>query len=77
VNGAEKWTPVSPAEFKRDPENVFEKTIMDLSDDLLLTPEVEWSDLEESLLRFKPSVNAQDVKKCDDWTAEFGESGSD
>lgn len=51
--------------------------LTELSDDNLLTPEMDYTDIEESLERFKPSVNAEDVKKCDDWTAEFGESGSE
>lgn len=62
--------PVSPGE-KNKPD-VHEKKLMELNDDNLLTPEMEWSDLEESLERFRPSVNAEDVKKCDEWTAEFG-----
>jgi len=36
---------------------------------------MDFDDLRESLERFKPSVNAEDVKKCDDWTKEFGEEG--
>lgn len=71
------FKPVSPAEHKRDPQNVKEMNLLELNDDNLLTPDVEYSDLEESLERFKPSVNKDDVKKCDDWTAEFGESGAE
>jgi len=41
VNGKEMWTPASPAEFKRDPSNVFEKKLTDLSDDNLITPEMD------------------------------------
>jgi len=68
-----KWKPVS--NHQKNEPGVEEHKLIDFKEDDIIYPEMEFADLEESLHRFKPSVNAEDVKKCDDWTAEFGEEG--
>lgn len=68
-----KWKPVNPS-MKND-AGVEKRKLVEFKEDEIIYPEMEFEDLEESLHRFKPSVNADDVKKCDDWTKEFGEEG--
>jgi len=77
INNKEKWTPVSPIEFNKDPQNVKEMRLTDLNDDNLHYPLMAYDDIEESLERFRPSVNHEDIRKCDEWTKEFGESGAE
>lgn len=64
------WTPCSPG----DPKGV-EKTWMEIPGDKLCEPEVDFKMMEHSLRSQKKAVNAEDLKKLEDFAADFGQEG--
>lgn len=64
------WTPCSPGEPDAVP-----KTWMDIPGDKLLPPKANFKDFMKSIQSTRPSVNREDVKKQEDWSAEFGIDG--
>uniref|UniRef100_U5EVN4 vesicle-fusing ATPase n=1 Tax=Corethrella appendiculata TaxID=1370023 RepID=U5EVN4_9DIPT len=63
-------TPCSPG----DPQAI-EMSLMDVQSDKLLEPPVTMRDMLVALSRTKPSVNDSDLKKCQQFTEEFGQDG--
>jgi vacuolar protein-sorting-associated protein 4 len=65
-----KWTPCSPG----DPQAV-EMTLYDVPGHLLLPPVAEFKDFEFAQKKTKPSVGQGDLKKYEEWTAQYGMDG--
>lgn len=66
-----KYTPCSPM----DPAGEKIKW-MDLGGDQLQEPPIDINMMMAALNRTRPTVNADDLKKIDDWTKDFGMEGS-
>ena len=64
------FTPCSPG----DP-NAIEKSWTDIGSDELLEPELIYNDFLRAATTVRPSVNAADLEKYVQWTAEFGQEG--
>jgi len=64
------WTPCSPG----DPKGT-EKVWMDIPSDKLCEPEVDFKMMEHSLKSQKKAVNAEDLKKLEDFASDFGQDG--
>jgi len=63
-------TPCSPGT-----RGAMEMTWMNVDGDKLLEPVVTFKDMEKSLSTQKPTVNADDLKKLDDFREDFGQDG--
>lgn len=66
-----KYTPCSPM----DPKGEKIKW-MDLNGDQLQEPPIDIEMMLAALKRTRPTVNAEDLKKIDEWTKDFGMEGS-
>jgi vacuolar protein-sorting-associated protein 4 len=65
-----KWTPCSPS----DPRGV-EKNMYDIPNGMLKEPPVCYDDYMKALIRIKPSVALEDLKRYEDFTAKYGQDG--
>lgn len=61
------WRPCSPAA-----PGAVEMSLMKVPRDELLEPDVLPSDFEMAVEKCRPSVNSEDLKAYEDWTAQFG-----
>jgi vacuolar protein-sorting-associated protein 4 len=71
VDGAEKLTPCSPG----DP-GAIEMTWTEVDSDMLLEPPLQLKDFVKAVKGARPTVSADDIKRSEDWTAEFGSEGA-
>ena len=67
VDGKAKWTPCSPGD-----KGATEKDWMSIDGDQLLEPPLTLDDFEKALENTRPTVNAADLAKQEQFTAEFG-----
>jgi len=71
VNGAEKLTPCSPGDA-----GATEMTWLDVSTDELLEPPLQVKDFVKAIKASRPTVSQGDLKRNEEWTAEFGSEGA-
>ncbi len=71
VDGEEKLTPCSPG----DP-GAIEMTWTEVDSDKLLEPPLQLKDFVKAVKGARPTVSADDIKRSEDWTAEFGSEGA-
>ncbi len=64
------YTPCSPGDPKAE-----EKSWTNIGSDELLEPELVYNDFQRAASTVRPSVNASDLEKYVNWTAEFGQEG--
>eukprot|EP00746_Dinoflagellata_sp_MGD_P150148 gnl/MRDRNA2_/MRDRNA2_82070_c0_seq1.p1 gnl/MRDRNA2_/MRDRNA2_82070_c0~~gnl/MRDRNA2_/MRDRNA2_82070_c0_seq1.p1 ORF type:complete len:469 (-),score=96.45 gnl/MRDRNA2_/MRDRNA2_82070_c0_seq1:8-1327(-) len=69
-NGKQMWTPCSPGA-----QGAQEMSLMQVPPDELTPPEVNLRDFEAALENSRPSVGVEDIKRCTEWTAQFGMEG--
>lgn len=69
--GAEKLTPCSPGD-----EGATEMTWVHVDAEQLLEPPLVLKDFIKAVRGSRPTVSADDLKKNEDWTAEFGSEGA-
>ncbi len=71
MDGAEKLTPCSPG----DP-GAIEMTWTEVDSDKLLEPPLTLKDFVKAVKGARPTVSAEDIKRSEEWTAEFGSEGA-
>ncbi|EEH17056.1 hypothetical protein PABG_07143 [Paracoccidioides brasiliensis Pb03] len=71
ADGQEKLTPCSPGD-----NGAMEMTWVDIESDKLLEPPLLLRDFVKALKSSRPTVSEEDLKKNNEWTAEFGSEGS-
>ncbi|KAK2777251.1 Vacuolar protein sorting-associated protein 4 [Emmonsiellopsis sp. PD_33] len=71
VDGNEKVTPCSPGD-----QGAMEMSWVDVDSDKLLEPPLLLKDFVKALKTSRPTVNEEDLKRNNEWTAEFGSDGS-
>jgi vacuolar protein-sorting-associated protein 4 len=71
VDGEEKLTPCSPG----DP-GALEMTWTDVDSEQLLEPPLLRKDFEKAIKGSRPTVSQEDIKRSEEWTAEFGSEGA-
>ena len=71
VDGKEKLTPCSPG----DPD-AMEMTWTDVESDKLLEPPLVLKDFVKAVKGARPTVSQEDIKRSEEWTAEFGSEGA-
>ena len=70
-NGDFHYVPCAPSD-----EGAFPTTMIELPEpDKLLPPEVCYDDYLLAIQKIKPTVNANDLKKQEEFTQEFGQEG--
>lgn len=75
-NGQTKYMPVLEKELhKWHPSQIVQKTLTELSGDELKVPDVDMGDLQEAMIKSKPSVNKDQLEEYVQWTKEFGQDG--
>lgn len=67
----EKLTPCSPG----DP-GALEMTWTEVDSDKLLEPPLLRKDFEKAIKSSRPTVSQEDIKRSEEWTAEFGSEGA-
>ena len=67
VDGKKKWTPCSPGD-----SGAVEKDWMSIAGDALTEPPLTLEDFLKALENTRPTVNAADLEKQEQFTAEFG-----
>jgi vacuolar protein-sorting-associated protein 4 len=71
VDGEEKLTPCSPG----DP-GAIEMTWTEVESDKLAEPDLQLKDFIKAVKGARPTVSAEDIKRSEDWTNEFGSEGA-
>jgi vacuolar protein-sorting-associated protein 4 len=71
VDGIEKLTPCSPGD-----QGALELTWVEVDSDKLLEPPLQLKDFVKAVKASRPTVSQEDIKRNDDWTAEFGSEGA-
>jgi len=71
VDGEEKLTPCSPGD-----EGAVEMTWTEVDSDKMLEPPLALKDFVKAVKGARPTVSADDLKRNEDWTAEFGSEGA-
>ncbi|KAK2808395.1 Vacuolar protein sorting-associated protein 4 [Emmonsiellopsis sp. PD_5] len=71
IDGTEKLTPCSPGD-----QGAMEMSWVDVDSDKLLEPPLLLKDFVKALKTSRPTVNEEDLKRNNEWTAEFGSDGS-
>ena len=71
VDGVEKLTPCSPGD-----EGAFETNWTDIDSDRLLEPPLVLKDFVRAVKGARPTVSAEDIRKSEEWTKEFGSEGA-
>ncbi len=70
MDGEEKLTPCSPG----DP-GAIEMTWTEVDSDKLLEPPLSLKDFVKAVTGARPTVSSDDIKRSEEWTAEFGSEG--
>ncbi|KAI9788084.1 MAG: Vacuolar protein sorting-associated protein 4 [Peltula sp. TS41687] len=71
VDGQEKMTPCSPGDF-----DAIEMTWTEVDSDRLLEPPLTLKDFVKAVKGARPTVSMDDLKRSEEWTAEFGSEGA-
>ncbi|KAI9822105.1 MAG: Vacuolar protein sorting-associated protein 4 [Thelocarpon impressellum] len=71
VDGEEKVTPCSPGDT-----GATEMTWTDIDSDKLLEPPLVLKDFVRAVKGARPTVSAEDIKRSEEWTKEFGSEGA-
>ncbi|MCJ1364205.1 Vacuolar protein sorting-associated protein 4 [Acarospora aff. strigata] len=71
VDGEDKLTPCSPG----DP-GAMEMTWTEVDSDKLLEPSLTLKDFVKAVKGARPTVSVEDIKRSEEWTAEFGSEGA-
>lgn len=71
VDGEEKLTPCSPGD-----KGAMEMTWTDVESDQLLEPPLQLKDFVKAVKSSRPTVSMEDIKRSEEWTAEFGSEGA-
>ena len=71
VNGEEKLTPCSPGDV-----GATEMSWIDVDSDKLLEPPLVVRDFVKAIKGARPTVSQEDIKRSEEWTAEFGSEGA-
>lgn len=70
VDGEEKLTPCSPGDAGAQ-----EMSWTEVESDKLLEPPLVLKDFVKAVKGARPTVSVDDIKKSEEWTAEFGSEG--
>ncbi|KAK9379189.1 P-loop containing nucleoside triphosphate hydrolase protein [Kockiozyma suomiensis] len=70
-DGTRKLTPCSPGDA-----NAIEMSWMDIAGDQLQEPPLVFKDFVKAVKSSRPTVNAEDIRKHDEFTADFGSEGN-
>jgi vacuolar protein-sorting-associated protein 4 len=70
-DGVEKLTPCSPGDA-----GAVEMTWTEVDSDMLLEPPLQLKDFIKAVKGARPTVSAEDIKRSEDWTNEFGSEGA-
>ena len=71
VDNAEKLTPCSPGDA-----GAIEMSWTEIESDQLLEPPLVLKDFVKAVKGARPTVSQEDIKKSEEWTAEFGSEGA-
>ena len=71
VEGEEKLTPCSPGDA-----GAMEMSWTDVDSDKLLEPPLTLKDFVKAVKSARPTVSAEDLKRSEEWTKEFGQEGA-
>lgn len=71
MEGEEKLTPCSPGD-----DGAMEMTWTEVDSDKLLEPPLALKDFVKAVKSARPTVSGEDLKRNEDWTAEFGSEGA-
>ncbi|KFX94654.1 hypothetical protein V495_08517 [Pseudogymnoascus sp. VKM F-4514 (FW-929)] len=71
VDGAEKLTPCSPGD-----KGAIEMSWTEVDSDALLEPPLLLKDFIKAVKSSRPTVSQEDIKRSEEWTAEFGSEGA-
>ncbi|KFY74807.1 hypothetical protein V499_05197 [Pseudogymnoascus sp. VKM F-103] len=71
VDGAEKLTPCSPGD-----QGAIEMSWTEVDSDALLEPPLLLKDFIKAVKSSRPTVSQEDIKRSEEWTAEFGSEGA-
>ena len=71
VDGEEKLTPCSPGA-----SGAIEMSWTEVDSDKLLEPPLVLKDFVKAVKGARPTVSQDDIKKSEEWTAEFGSEGA-
>ncbi|OBT46221.1 vacuolar protein-sorting-associated protein 4 [Pseudogymnoascus sp. WSF 3629] len=71
VDGVEKLTPCSPGD-----EGAIEMSWTEVDSDALLEPPLLLKDFIKAVKSSRPTVSQEDIKRSEEWTAEFGSEGA-
>ncbi|OBT81343.1 vacuolar protein-sorting-associated protein 4 [Pseudogymnoascus sp. 03VT05] len=71
VDGVEKLTPCSPGD-----QGAIEKSWTEVDSDALLEPPLLLKDFIKAVKSSRPTVSQEDIKRSEEWTAEFGSEGA-
>jgi vacuolar protein-sorting-associated protein 4 len=71
VDGEEKLTPCSPGDA-----GAIEMTWTEVDSDKLLEPPLLLKDFVKAVKGSRPTVSQEDIKRSEEWTAEFGSEGA-
>ncbi|KFZ01782.1 hypothetical protein V501_09804 [Pseudogymnoascus sp. VKM F-4519 (FW-2642)] len=71
VDGAEKLTPCSPGD-----QGAIEMSWTEIDSDALLEPPLLLKDFIKAVKSSRPTVSQEDIKRSEEWTAEFGSEGA-
>lgn len=70
MNGIEKLTPCSPGD-----NGALEMTWTEVESDQLLEPPLQLKDFVRAVKGARPTVSAEDMRRSQEWTDEFGSEG--
>lgn len=71
VDDVEKLTPCSPGD-----KGAIEMSWTEVDSDALLEPPLLLKDFIKAVKSSRPTVSAEDIKRSEEWTAEFGSEGA-
>ena len=71
VDGVEKLTPCSPGD-----DGAMEMNWTQVETDELLEPPLQVKDFIKAIKGARPTVSASDLRRNEEWTAEFGSEGA-
>ncbi|OBT71324.1 vacuolar protein-sorting-associated protein 4 [Pseudogymnoascus sp. 05NY08] len=71
VDGVEKLTPCSPGD-----QGAIEMSWTEVDSDALLEPPLLLKDFIKAVKSSRPTVSQEDIKRSEEWTAEFGSEGA-
>ena len=71
VDGEEKLTPCSPGD-----KGAMEMSWTEVDSEKLLEPPLLLKDFVKAVKGSRPTVSQEDIKRSEEWTAEFGSEGA-